>query len=116
MLAKLELPMKKPDALVKVKGFLKSLGNDIKVKEENITNKKLEAFNSVCGGIKLSAYIEPKELEEARAKNMSYNVNALIDILVDYETPTTYDKISKNLAAIQILNLHKQKEFFTIIF
>ena len=47
---------------------------------------------------------------------MSYNGNALIDILVDYETPTTYDKISKNLAAIQILNLHKQKEFFTIIF
>ena len=37
MLAKLELPMKKPDVLVKVKDFLKSLGNDIKVKEESIT-------------------------------------------------------------------------------
>ena len=47
---------------------------------------------------------------------MSYNVNALIDILVDYETPTTYDKISKNLAAIQILNLYKQKEFLQLFF
>jgi hypothetical protein len=32
--------MKKSGVLVKVKEFLKSLGNDIKVKEENITNKK----------------------------------------------------------------------------
>ena len=37
MLAKLELPMKKSGVLVKVKGVLKSLGNDIKVKEESIT-------------------------------------------------------------------------------
>lgn len=49
MLAKLELSIEKPDVLAKVKEFLKSLGNDIKVKEENITNKKLEAFNSVRG-------------------------------------------------------------------
>ena len=97
---------------------------------------------------------------------MSYNIfldtNALIDILVDYQTPTTYDKIrsdaklalktkiyiaeliknnpdiklfintttvtnvffiltnrqkiSKSLVTSQILNLHKQKEFFMIIF
>ena len=54
--------------LAKVKEFLKSLGNDIKVKEENITNKKLEAFNSVCGSVKLNIPVEPEELEEARAK------------------------------------------------
>lgn len=96
---------------------------------------------------------------------MSYNIfldtNALIDILVDYQTPTTYDKIrsdaklalktkiyiaeliknnpdiklfintttvtnvffiltnrqkiSKSLVASQILNLHKQKELFTVV-
>ena len=60
--------MKKSGVLVKVKEFLKSLGNDIKVKEENITNKKLEAFNSVCGSVKLNIPVEPEELEEARAK------------------------------------------------
>ena len=96
---------------------------------------------------------------------MSFNIfldtNALIDILVDYQTPTTYDKIrsnakpalktniyiaeliknnpdiklfistttitnvsfiltnrqkiSKSLVASQILNLHKQKELFTVV-
>lgn len=68
MLAKLELSIEKPDVLAKVKEFLKSLGNDIKVKEENITNEKLEAFNSVCGSVKLNIPVEPEELEEARAK------------------------------------------------
>jgi hypothetical protein len=68
MLAKLELSIEKPDVLAKVKEFLKSLGNDIKVKEENIANKKLEAFNSVCGSVKLNIPVEPEELEEARAK------------------------------------------------
>ena len=68
MLAKLELSIEKPDVLAKVKEFLKSLGNDIKVKEENITNKKLEAFNSVGGSVKLNIPVEPEELEEARAK------------------------------------------------
>nr|WP_314392470.1 hypothetical protein [uncultured Campylobacter sp.] len=68
MLAKLELSIEKPDVLAKVKEFLKSLGNDIKVKEENITNKKLEAFNGVCGSVKLNIPVEPEELEEARAK------------------------------------------------
>ena len=60
MLAKLELSIEKPDVLAKVKEFLKSLGNDIKVKEENITNKKLEAFNSVCGSVKLNIHVEPE--------------------------------------------------------
>ena len=68
MLAKLELSIEKPDVLAKVKEFLKSLGNDIKVKEENITDKKLEAFNSVCGSVKLNIPVEPEELEEAIAK------------------------------------------------
>ena len=68
MLAKLELSIEKPDVLAKVKEFLKSLGNDIKVKEENITNKKLEAFNGVCGSVKLNIPVEPEELEEAIAK------------------------------------------------
>ena len=68
MLAKLELSIEKPDVLAKVKEFLKSLGNDIKVKEENITDKKREAFNSVCGSVKLNIPVEPEELEEARAK------------------------------------------------
>ena len=68
MLAKLELSIEKPDVLAKVKEFLKSLGNDIKIKEENITNKKLEAFNGVCGSVKLNIPVEPEELEEARAK------------------------------------------------
>lgn len=68
MLAKLELSIEKPDVLAKVKEFLKSLGNDIKVKEKNITDKKLEAFNSVCGSVKLNIPVEPEELEEARAK------------------------------------------------
>ena len=68
MLAKLELSIEKPDVLAKVKEFLKSLGNDIKVKEENITDKKLEAFNSVCSSVKLNIPVEPEELEEARAK------------------------------------------------
>ena len=68
MLAKLELSIEKPDVLAKVKEFLKSLGNDIKVKEENITNKKLEAFNSGCGSVKFNIPVEPEELEEAIAK------------------------------------------------
>ena len=68
MLAKLELSIEKPDVLIKVREFLKSLGNDIKVEEENITDKKLEAFNSVCGSVKLNIPVEPEELEEARTK------------------------------------------------
>ena len=55
MLAKLELSIEKPDVLIKVREFLKSLGNDIKV-------------DSVCGSVKLNIPVEPEELEEARAK------------------------------------------------
>ena len=63
MLAKLELSIEKPDVLAKVKEFLKSLGNDIKVKEENISDLYSFLDTLYSEGIKRNVFLLIKNAE-----------------------------------------------------